>query len=69
MTSDDDQLPPGGVPTGDPVWDSWHPAQLATLLREVTAPWYVAGGWALDLFRGQQTLSRVHPGHEWLSQL
>jgi len=55
MTSNDEQLPPGGVPIDDPVWESWHPAQLATLLRGVTAPWYVAAGWALDLFRGQQT--------------
>jgi hypothetical protein len=55
MTSNDEQLPPGGMPIDDPVWESWHPAQLATLLREVTAPWYVAAGWALDLFRGQQT--------------
>jgi hypothetical protein len=55
MTPSDEQLPPGGVPIDDPVWESWHPAQLATLLREVTAPWYVAAGWALDLFRGQQT--------------
>src|SRR6185437_16694799 len=55
MTSNDEQLPPGGVPIDDPVWESWHPAQLATLLRGVTAPWYVAAGWAIDLFRGQQT--------------
>jgi hypothetical protein len=55
MTSNDEQLPPGGMPIDNPVWESWHPAQLATLLREVTAPWYVAAGWALDLFCGQQT--------------
>ena len=55
MTSDDEQLAPGGVPIGDPVWESRQPAQLAALLRGVTAPWYVAAGWALDLFRGEQT--------------
>lgn len=55
MTSDDEHLPPGGVPIDDPVWESRQPAHLAALLRGVTAPWYVAAGWALDLFRGEQT--------------
>jgi hypothetical protein len=49
------ELPPGGVPVGEPVWEPWHPAELASLLTSVTAPWYVAAGWALDLFRGQET--------------
>jgi Aminoglycoside-2''-adenylyltransferase len=33
-------------------WDAWHPAQVARLLEGMEAPWYVAGGWALDLFLG-----------------
>ncbi len=48
-------LLPGGRPIGDPFWDAWAPPQLAQLLRGVTAPWCVAAGWALDLFRGEQT--------------
>lgn len=48
-------FPPGGTQIGDQAWDAWQPAQLATLLAGVTAPWYVAAGWALDLFRGRQT--------------
>jgi hypothetical protein len=46
---------PGGRPIGDPDWEAWAPAHLAQLLRGVTAPWCVAAGWALDLFRGEQT--------------
>jgi hypothetical protein len=51
----DEQLPLGAVPIDDPLWEPWQPGQLAALLQGVTAPWYVAAGWALDLFRGEQT--------------
>jgi hypothetical protein len=50
-----DELPPGGTEVDDPPWDPWHPDEVAQLLAGVAAPWYVAGGWALDLFRGRQT--------------
>lgn len=33
-------------------WDAWRPEQAARLLADVEAPWYVAGGWAIDLFLG-----------------
>jgi hypothetical protein len=33
-------------------WDPWRPDEAARLLEEVDAPWYVAGGWAIDLFLG-----------------
>jgi hypothetical protein len=36
------------------AWDAWRPDEVAALLAGVTAPWYVAGGWALDLFLGYQ---------------
>jgi len=39
----------------EPVWEPWSPWEVQALLRDVTAPWYVAAGWALDLFRGEQT--------------
>jgi Aminoglycoside-2''-adenylyltransferase len=42
----------------DPIWKPWRPRELADRLREVDIPWYVAGGWALDLFRGFE--SREH---------
>ena len=48
-------LPPGGRPVGDPPWAPWSPAEVRDRLRAVTVPWYVAAGWALDLFRGEQT--------------
>ena len=38
------------------AWDAWHPRTLAARLAGVTFPWYVAGGWAVDLFLGE------HPG-------
>jgi hypothetical protein len=37
------------------LWDAWHPAVAAERLAGVDVPWYVAAGWALDLFRGGQT--------------
>ena len=37
------------------AWDGWHPRALAQRLAGVTFPWYVAGGWAIDLFLGEQT--------------
>jgi hypothetical protein len=36
------------------LWDAWRPEQVARLLDGVEAPWYVAAGWALDLFVGEQ---------------
>ena len=33
-------------------WDAWTPAEAADLLEGVAAPWYVAAGWAIDLFLG-----------------
>jgi hypothetical protein len=50
--------PPGGRPVGDPRWEPWTPGEAAERLTAVRAPWYVAGGWALDVFRGQVT--RAH---------
>ncbi len=39
-------------------WRSPHPRETRSLLRDLRVPWWVAGGWALDLFIGQQ--SRPH---------
>ena len=35
-------------------WDAWRPHEVARLLEGVRVPWYVAAGWALDLFLGGQ---------------
>jgi hypothetical protein len=51
----DAAIPPGGTEVLDPPWDPWRPADIARLLAGVTVPWYVAGGWAIDLFIGRQT--------------
>ena len=37
----------------DADWDAWTPAEIAQRLRGVDAPWYVAAGWAIDLFVGR----------------
>ena|SRR5215469_476345 len=55
MSLTDRQLSQGGKPAEGVCWQAWRPDQVADLLRDVSAPWYVAGGWALDLFRGHQT--------------
>ncbi|MEV6195679.1 hypothetical protein AB0M19_25125 [Streptomyces sp. NPDC051920] len=58
-----DSLPHGGVELEadelDARWtDAWRPEQVAERLDGVSIPWCVAAGWALDLFRGEQ--SRPH---------
>ena len=37
------------------AWDAWTPHEAARHLETLAAPWYVAAGWALDLFLGRQT--------------
>ena len=34
------------------AWDAWRPDEVARSLAGVEAPWYVAAGWAIDLFLG-----------------
>lgn len=41
-----------------PRWEPLTPEQVRDLLRDVKVPWFVAGGWALDLFLGRAT--RAH---------
>lgn len=36
-------------------WRPWSPREAADRLSGVSAPWYVAAGWALDLFLGRET--------------
>ncbi|MBF9073687.1 nucleotidyltransferase domain-containing protein [Streptacidiphilus fuscans] len=59
-----EQLPPGGAELSPAELDSvvvhwaasaWTPSEIAQRLVGVATPWCVAAGWALDLFRGEQT--------------
>jgi hypothetical protein len=36
-------------------WAPWHPRELADRLAVLDRPWWIAGGWAVDLFLGRQT--------------
>jgi hypothetical protein len=52
-------LPPEEIEALDARWSScWTPNDVAHHLTGIATPWYVAAGWALDLFRGTQT--RAH---------
>ncbi|MEV0019826.1 nucleotidyltransferase domain-containing protein [Streptomyces tendae] len=61
-----EQLPSGGVELSPEEiealparWSScWTPNEVAQRLAGISAPWCVAAGWALDLFRGTRT--RAH---------
>jgi hypothetical protein len=35
-------------------WHAWRPEEVARRFAGVRAPWYVAAGWAIDLFLGGQ---------------
>ncbi|MYX03718.1 MULTISPECIES: hypothetical protein [unclassified Streptomyces] len=62
----DEHLPDGGTELspreiealGSRWASAWTPDEVARRLAGVRAPWCVAAGWALDLFRGRQT--RTH---------
>ncbi len=45
----------GQQPDQSTAWERLSPHALATLLRNLDVPWWVAGGWAIDLFLGRQT--------------
>ena len=50
------ELSPADIEALDARWSScWTPGQVAQHLAGISAPWCVAAGWALDLFRGTQT--------------
>ena len=36
------------------LWDAWRPDEVAERLAGVQTPWYVAAGWAIDLFLGEE---------------
>jgi len=40
---------------GEYQWEAWSPLEVASRLSGATCAWGVAGGWALDLWHGEQT--------------
>lgn len=44
------------IPAAGP-WRPLHPGEAPRLLAAVRSHWWIAGGWALDLFVGRQTRS------------
>jgi hypothetical protein len=47
------ELSPAEIEALDARWSScWTPGEVAQHLAGISAPWCVAAGWALDLFRG-----------------
>lgn len=49
-------LSPAEIEALDVRWSaSWTPGKVARRLAGTTTPWYVAGGWALELFLGRPT--------------
>lgn len=52
------------IPLDENAWDAWSPHELGQRLREAILPWYVAGGWALDVWHDEQT--REHEDLEFV---
>ena len=54
-------VPTAGAPAGLDVdnWDPWTPEQLARRLAGVDAPWWVCGGWAIELFHRDSGAGRL----------
>jgi hypothetical protein len=48
---------PPSHPTTPLIWRALEPAAALHLMSAVDAPWWIAGGWAIDLFVGAQTRS------------
>jgi hypothetical protein len=49
-----DSIINAGAPELD-AWQPWDPTHARQLLASVEVPWYVAGGWAVDLHLGRRT--------------
>ena len=41
-------------PPGENSWEAWSPDKLAAYLGGAKGHWYIVGGWALDLWQGEQ---------------
>ncbi|MGO8947083.1 MAG: nucleotidyltransferase domain-containing protein [Ktedonobacterales bacterium] len=36
-------------------WQPWRPHEVAAFFATLPVPWWIAGGWAIDLFLGRET--------------
>jgi len=54
--------PQGPIEPDLDAWDAWRPEEAARRFAGIDVPWYVAGGWAIDLFLGGQR--RAHEDME-----
>ncbi len=43
----------------DKNWQALHPVEVKKLLDNLPIPWWIAGGWGIDLFIGKQTRSHL----------
>ncbi|NSZ61090.1 amino acid transporter (plasmid) [Agrobacterium tumefaciens] len=50
-------------PPPDDAWEAWSPEELVARLGRADTDWYIVGGWALDLWHGEQT--RAHEDLEF----
>ena len=50
-----DRIPGQLIPGGEERWAPFRPEQVQALLEGMPAPWWIAGGWAMDLVLGQTT--------------
>lgn len=50
----EDALAAGAFEPDLSLWDAWSPEEVARRLEGLRPPWYVAGGWAIELFLGEQ---------------
>jgi hypothetical protein len=55
----DDPGAAGAIEPDVSAWSAWRPIEAARRFAGVQVPWYVAAGWAIDLFLGYQ-----HREHE-----
>lgn len=40
-------------------WDPYRPEEIYELFKSLTIPWWIAGGWAIDLFLGSKTRNHL----------
>src|SRR6185437_5074343 len=57
MTRAHEQMPAGFAPAAG-AWKPADPSYARALLAGISAPWWIVGGWAIDLFLGHR--SRAH---------
>ena len=62
LSSSSASVAPGMKPFPETAWKAWSPDMLQARLEGLD--WYVAGGWALDLWHGRQT--RTHDDLEFV---